>query len=38
MFNLINIAVNSNNRLSNLLRQSNEKSLQLTERHVVPQF
>ena len=36
--NLINNKINQNNTISNLWEQSNEKVLQLTEQHVVPQF
>ena len=35
--NQINNTINSNNTISTLLGQSNEKALQLTERHVAPQ-
>ena len=37
LFNLINNIINWNNAISNLGGQSDEKVLQLTERHVVPQ-
>ena len=36
--NMINNTINWNNTISNLREQSNEKVLQLTKWHVVPQF
>ena len=36
--NMINNTINWNNTISNLRGQSNEKVLQLTKWHVVPQF